>query len=537
LSDLLTCADVIAETLSASGVRHVFGHPGGEVLDLMLALEKCNIDFLLVGHESAAAFMAGAVGRITGLPGVCLATLGPGACNLVLGVGSAFLDRDPLLAFSARATTNRCRISSKQHLQLNDLFAPISKWSVAMNGMRTAETLRSAISLAQGAPCGPVYLTLPSDIAAGLDKGAGVPLTPPGKPSADDRDFEVISRILNGARRPIGIVGISLNPRSARDSVRSFFAETGIPYVTSPQAKGLADESGDAFLGTVGSGAGDTPILDFLSQSDCFLGVGFDPVESSQGWHFEHPLYSLAHCATGFGQYKPTAECIGDVGVLLDRLRAGYHGTSSWTISEIQKLRQRIHSAICPSSEKGAAGLAPFHLIRTLRQALPEGTIVTSDVGAHKMLLSQAWHTPEPGRFLVSNGLSAMGYGVPTAIAAALLHPDHPVVAIIGDGGFGMMVQELETARRFGVKPLFVVLCDRSLAVIKIAQNDRGMPHYGVDFGPVDWVKVAEGFGARAAAPSNLANVQREIAYWLERRELTVLPVPVDESLYIGLTY
>src|SRR5262249_11107804 len=193
--------------------------------------------------------------------------------------------------------------------------------------------------------------------------------------------------------------------------------------------------------------------------------------------------------------------------------------------------------AICPSSEKSVAGLAPFHLVRALREALPKETIVISDVGAHKMLLSQAWQTPEPGAFLVSNGLSAMGYGVPTAITADLLHPNRPVVGIVGDGGFGMMVQELETAKRLGVKPLFVVFCDRSLAVIRIAQADRGMPHHGVDFAPVDWVKVAEGFGARAAAPSNLANVQREITCWLAQRELTVLAVLVDEGLYVGLTY
>ncbi len=406
-----------------------------------------------------------------------------------------------------------------------------------MNGTWTAETLRSAISLAQKAPCGPVYLSLPSDVAVGPDKTNGVGPTSPVVSPADDHEFEVISRALNGARRPLGVVGISLNPRISRDSVRSFFAETGIPYLTSPQAKGLADENGDAFLGTVGAGAGDPPILDFLSQSDCLLGIGFDPVESSQDWYFDHPFYSLAHCATGFGQYKPTAECIGDVGALLDRLRAGYRRTSSWTLPEIQSLRQRIHSAICPSSQEGIGGLAPFHLLRALREVLPDETIVTSDVGAHKMLLSQAWRAPEPGTFLISNGLSAMGYGVPTAIAASLLHPNRPVVGIIGDGGFGMMVQELETAKRIGVKPLFVVLCDRSLAAIKIAQNDRGMSHRGVDFAPVDWVKVGRGFGARVSAPNRLADVEREVRCWLEQRELTVLAVPVDERLYAGLTY
>ncbi len=536
MSDPLT-ADVIAQTLRASGVRHVFGHPGGEVLDFMLALERCNIEFLLAGHESAAAFMAGAVGRITGFPGVCLATLGPGACNLVIGVGSAFLDRDPLLAFSARTTSNRCGISSKQHLRLNDLFSPITKWSVALNGTRTAETVRCALSVAQTAPRGPVYLTLASDVAVSPDKTEGVVPTPPVQSSAPDGDLEAIRQALHGARRPIGIVGIGLNPGEARNAVRRFFAETGIPYVTSPQAKGLADESGDAFVGTIGAGAGDTPILDFLNQSDCLLGIGFDPVESSQDWYFGRRLYSLAAWPTSFGQYQPTVECVGDVGALLDQLRCEYRGAPLWSLAEIRKVRISIHSAICPPSEGSAAGLSPFHLIRTMRQALPDETIVACDVGAHKMLLAQAWRAPEPGTFLMSNGLSAMGYGVPTTLTAALLCRDRPVVGIIGDGGFGMMVQELETAKRIGVNPLLVVFCDRSLAVIKIAEDARGIPHQGVDFAPVDWVKVGEGFGARASAPNTLAEVDREIGYWLGHRELTLLAVPTDEQLYIGLTY
>jgi acetolactate synthase-1/2/3 large subunit len=175
--------------------------------------------------------------------------------------------------------------------------------------------------------------------------------------------------------------------------------------------------------------------------------------------------------------------------------------------------------------------------VKTLRDALPRETIVTADVGAHKMLLTQTWHTFEPGTFLISNGLSAMGYGLPTAIAAALVRPERPVAAIIGDGGFAMMVQELETIRRLGVSPLVVVFCDRSLAIIKLAQQASGMPHVGVDFAPVDWAKVAEGFGVRGLAPDTLEGVRRAVEDWRSHREPTVLAVPVDASLYSGLTY
>jgi acetolactate synthase-1/2/3 large subunit len=535
--DTPTTADIVAQTLYAAGVRHVFGHPGGEVVDLIEALARHNVEFILTGHESAAAFMAGAVGRLTGLPGVCLATLGPGACNLVLGVGAAYLDRDPLLAFSARTATDRAHLSNKQNLPLNNLFAPISKWSVALNGAGTAETIRAAITIAQTGPRGPVYLSLPADVAVSSDRSADPGSSPPHLPAPDEQSFEVIASALNRARRPIGVVGSALDPKQDTTAVRRFLAETGIPYVVIPQAKGVADESGAGFLGTVAPAAGDALIVAWLEQSDCLLGIGFDPVESSQEWHIQRPLYSIANGPVGFAQYQPVAECLGDVAALLERLQSVYQGHSDWTQAQISELRRQVRAAITPTVAANSMGLSPYHLITALREALPQETIATTDVGAHKMLMAQAWRTFHSGTFLISNGLSAMGYGVPAALAAALLHPQQPVIGVIGDGGFAMMVQELETARRMGMTPLLVVLCDRSLAVIKVAQSMRGIPHRGVDFAPVDWDRVAEGFGARGVMASTLEQVQQAVSQWLGQPELTVLAVPIDESLYAGLTY
>ena len=530
-------AAIAAQTLHSCGVRFVFGHPGGEVVDFIEALVQHDIAFILTGHESAAAFMAGAIGRLTGSPGVCLTTLGPGACNLVLGVACAYLDRDPLLAISARSATNRINISNKQNLSLNNIFAPITKWSVALDGASTAGTLQTAIAVARTPPQGPVYLSLPADVAVGPDRPNDPAPVPPALPAPDDFAFEAIAHALNTARRPIGVVGLALDPQQDMAAVRRFFTETGIPYVVLPQAKGIADEDGDGYLGTVAPGAGDALIVEWLEKSDCLLGVGFDPVESSQDWHYHRPLYSLANGPVGFNEYQPEAECIGDVTALLDRLRAAYRGHPEWTQSEVSELQRRVAAAIVPAAESGSAGLSPYHLMHALREATPDETILTTDVGAHKILIAQVWRTLQPHTFFVSNGLSAMGYAVSAALAAALLRPQQPVLSVVGDGGFAMMVQELETARRMGVAPLLVVLCDRSLAVIKVAQDMRGIPHRGVDIGPVDWAKVAEGFGAKGVTATTFDQVQRAVDDWLAQPELTVLAVPIDESLYLGLTY
>ncbi len=537
MSTSSTCAAVIARTLYASGIRHVFGHPGGEVVDLIEALAQHGVEFILTGHESAAAFMAGAVGRLTGTLGVCLATLGPGACNLVVGVGSAYLDRDPLLAITARTANHHSRISNKQNLPLNAMFAPITKWSVALDGAKTAETVRAAIEVARAAPRGPVYLTLPADLATAPDNPAIPAPAPPALTIPDARSFDAILSALNAARRPIAVIGTALDPERDTPAVRRFLAETGIPYAVTPQAKGVADEAGEMFLGVVAPAAGDALIGEWLSQSDCLLGIGFDPVESSQGWHFRSPLYSVANGPVGFEDYQPAAECTGEVATLTEQLRTGYRGQMAWTRAEVQETRRRVSAAITPPSAFTSAGLSPYHLMRAVREATPEDTIVTTDVGAHKMVMAQVWRTRRPRTFLVSNGLSAMGYGVPAALAAALVRPDQPVMGVIGDGGFAMMVQELETARRMGIHPLFIVLADRSLAVIKVAQAKRPIPHRGVDFLPVDWAKVAEGFGVKGVTATTLGEVERSVADWSARRELTVLAVPVDETLYAGLRY
>ena len=531
-----TCAEVIARTLHEAGVRFAFGHPGGEVLELIDALERTGIRFVLTGHESTAAFMASAVGRLTGTPGVCAATLGPGACNLVLGVGTAYLDRDPVLAITARTSTERHHRSNKQNLPLIDLFTPITRWSADLEGADVEDTVKTALSVATGPPWGPVYLSLPSDLAG---KPAAAPGTahPPHPAPADESDLPRILTTLNGAERPVAVVGIAMDAARDAPAVRRFLRDTGLPYATTVQAKGIADERGDGFLGTIAPAAGEDRIIEWLQRSDCVLGIGFDPVEVSRLWHFDAPLQIVANAPVGFGTYTPPAACVGDVSALLGRIAEGYHGRCLWTADDIGYLKARVDAVYHPPSEEGPDGMSPYHLVGALREALPEDTVVSSDVGAHKNVMGQRWRAPEPGTFLMSNGLSSMGYGVGAAMGAAMALPDPPVVAVTGDGAFAMMVQELETIRRTGIAPLIVVLYDASLAVIKIAQQARNLPVTGVDFAPVDWVKVAEGFGIAAEAVSTLDETRDAVARWMRRREARVLVARVDERLYTGLKY
>ena len=532
-----SCADVIASELSASGIRYVFGHPGGEVVDLIEAFSRHDLEFILVGHESAAAFMASAIGRMTGTPGVCLSTLGPGACNLLLGVASALLDRDPMIAISARSSNSSDTKSQKQNIPLNTIFETAVKWSEPLDGTNTRQTIATAIDIAKNYPRGPVFLTLPNEIAVSSNENTA------GQPEHVGRSKELNERLvalakrLNEAKKPVGIIGMALNAKDDVSAVRQFFTDTGLPFAVLPQAKGIGDEDAPNFLGTVASAAGDASIVEFLENSDVILGVGFDTVESAQSWHFDRTFLSLANGPMGFKEFQPTIECTGDVGQLMNQLSARYNGSCQWQRSDIEQVRNRVKAEIQPKESSGDTGLSPFHVLQSLQAVLPQETIVAVDVGAHKMLTCQVWKSIRPESFLVSNGMSSMGYGVPSALAASLVNPSRPVIGIVGDGGFGMMIQELETAVRMRVTPLLVVFCDRSLAVIKVAQRNRNLPHRGVDFSPVNWAEVALGFGVKNLWVSTLDELSKSVGDWLKTPELTVIAVPIDENLYEGLTY
>ncbi|MCP4422250.1 MAG: thiamine pyrophosphate-binding protein [Chloroflexi bacterium] len=533
----MTVAETIAKELYDAGVRHVFGQPGGEVLELIEAFATVGIEFVLMGHEGAAALAAGAMGQATGIPGVCLATLGPGACNLTLGVGDAYLDRHPMLAISARTAVSHRSWFNHQNLRLNEMFAPICKASVALDGMETAVAIQEAITLATQSPQGPVYLSLPGDVAPQPDKSGetdGSISNPVPDPS---QALIQIERALNVAKRPFVVVGIALDQRRDMAAIRQFLQTTGLPYADTPKTKGLVDPDGDGYLGTYLSASADGIINNLIKQSDCILGIGFDPVETTYDWHLGDNYYAVVDGSTGFGAFQPPVQAIGDVGVMVRQLSDHFDGAPNWKPETFAAVREQVWAAIRPEVASSKAGLAPFVAAEALRTALPPSTCIAVDTGQHKMVFGQAWRTDEPLTYFNSNGLSSMSTAVPTAIALTVLEPENPAVSVAGDGGFGMMVQELETVQRLGIAPLFVVLCDQALSLIRLPQQMRGLPRRAIDLAPVDWAGVAEAFGLQGVWAGTAVEVRQAVAAWVESPSATVLAVQIDENLYRGNQY
>ncbi len=548
----MTVAETIAKELYDAGIRHVFGQPGGEVLDLIEAFAHVGIEFVLMGHEGAAALAAGAAGKETGIPGVCITKLGPGACNLTLGIGDAYLHRHPMLAISARTAVCHANWYNHQNLRLNEMFAPISKASVELDGTETAVAIQDAIQLATQSPQGPVYLSLPGDIAAQLDRqgtqSADSYSIRPQKIHGDsqrkarEKQYDTIALAeieerLNKAKRPFVVVGIACDQQKDGAAIRQFLAATGLPYADTPKTKGLVDPSGDGFLGTYLSASGDSLINELIQQSDCILGIGYDPVETTYDWHLGDNYVAIVNGPTGFGTFQPAVEAIGNVGEMVTRLSDHFDGQSIWKPDILMTTRKMIRAAITPEVTVNEIGLAPLTVVDTLRAELHGNTRLAVDTGQHKMVFGQAWHTNEPLTFFISNGLSSMGTAVPTAIALTVLNPQNPAVSVAGDGGFAMMVQELETVNRLGISPLFIVLCDEALSLIRIPQEMRGYPSRGIELAHVDWATVAQGFGVRGLWANNQAEFQEAVRNWQTDPTATVIAVRIDEKLYRGNQY
>ena len=528
-----TVAEAMAAELEAAGIDRVFGLPGGEVVPLIDACRRRGIPFCLCRHEANAGLMASVYGKLSGRPGVVLTTLGPGATNLLLPIGNSLLDREPLLAISAQVPDAWPAHRIHQRLPLLDIFRPTTKLAAAIEPFSCRRTLRRALEVAFEEPAGPSYLTLSSETAR-------APAHDPSRPIKEGRRTEPrdasaaaaqVRERLAQAERPLLVVGLGFDPADA-PLLRRWVEEWGLAVAVTPKAKGVADELSPHFGGVVGGMAIDTLVTDGVRQADLVLGLGLDPTEIDGGWHGEVPMLWILDSAWATG-VVPAGDLVATGGgTLLDALLDGspprpYDDPLAGVRAERRRLLEdRGHRA---------GTVRPLAAVRGLASALPEETIVTTDVGSHKFLFGQFWPSRQPQTFLMSNGLSGMGYGLPAAIGAKLARPQRPVLAVLGDGGFSMNCQELETARRLGAPIIVTVLADRSLSMIRLAQRRRGLDAYGVDFDAIDSVRVAGACGVRGCrveSEAELADAAREA---LRCDRTTVIEVPVDVEDYVPI--
>ncbi|MGH2362766.1 MAG: thiamine pyrophosphate-binding protein, partial [bacterium] len=470
-------------------------------------------------------------GQLTGRPGVCISTLGPGAMNLTLGLSNARLDRGPVLALTAAISTSIERHFPHQRLPLTAVFGSICKASVAVDGRGTEDLTDWCLRMATASPPGPVHLALPSNLATQPVMAGGLQVSA-GRETAGAESTEPglreVADALAGARRPLLMIGLGCLPSDV-PAVRRFADATGMPFVVTPKAKGSLPEDAPGFLGVISGMAMDKVVLETLDRAELLFGVGFDPVECDKPWYVGRTVANLSRYRTAEGDYDPV-ESLGDIGASLDALR-GLAGPKPWP----ENLLDERRTAISPEPMSGADGVSPLAAVRALRDVLPRETVMTCDVGSHKYFVGQFWRSYEPQTFFMSNGLSAMGYGVPAAIAAKLHFPQRPVVAVVGDGGMLMMQHNLVFQQQYGVPIIVVCLVDSSLSLIRVAQERRGLDPYGVDFPAPDFAAIARGYGVRGVRVRTIGALKKAVAQALEARTATVVHVPVDIREYQAL--
>ena len=533
---MTSTAAAVAKVLADAGIERVFGLPGGEVLVLIDELRRAGVDFVLMRHESNAGIAAAVYGKLRGQPGVVLTTLGPGAANLMLPLCSAYLDQEPLLAISAQIPDGFPASHTHQLLPLHDAYRPVARYVDKITGSNVFDVVPRALGQCMERPFGASYLTLSAREAlvasvGGQGSGLGVQSWRTQNTERASRDARAqasaLAAALAGAKRPLVVIGLSIDPANA-PRIRRWVTEWDLPVAVTPKVKGIVDETAPNFVGVAGGMAADGVMCDAIAAADLVVGFGLDPVEIDKTWHAERPIHWVLETPNAGGIVPPGVTLV-DHAAILDAL-AGQRPPASWAGPFKPFQEQRL---MMLNDRSGSSGtMWPGDIVRALAEVMPPETIVTTDVGSHKYLFGQYWPSRQPETFWMSNGLSGMAYGLSAAIGAKLARPDAPVLAAVGDGGFSMNAQELETAERVGAPFITVVLEDGSYSLIKISQAGKKLERYRTEFHPIDTVKMAEACGVaglRTTSPDELASAAKHA---VERRRSLVIAVPVNDGDY-----
>jgi acetolactate synthase-1/2/3 large subunit len=530
---MLKAAELVVKCLENEGVEYVFGIPGEENLDLLDSLSRSSIKLILTRHEQPAGFMAATYGRLTGKTGVCLSTLGPGATNLVTAGAYAYLGGMPMMMITGQKPIKKSKQGRFQILDVCGMMAPLTKYTHQLaSADNIPSRIREAIRLAEEEKPGSVHLELPEDIAAEFTDSTPIAPSLSRRPVAEQKAIEAAVAKLEAARSPVLVIGAGANRKMTARVLRQLIEKTGIPFVTTQMGKGVVDERHPRFLGNAALSAGDF-VHRALESADLIVNIGHDVIEKPPffmvrgGTEVVHISFRSAEVDP---VYFPQIEVVGDIANAIWEINEKIEVQNSWDFSRMLTIREANEAHVALGADDARFPVYPQRLVADLRSVLPSDGIVALDNGVYKLWFARNYKAYMPNTVLLDNALATMGAGLPSAMAARLVYPDTPIVAVCGDGGFMMNSQEIETAVRLKMNLVVIILRDDGYGMIRWKQQQMGFQDFGLDYGNPDFVKYAQSYGAFGHRVESAEAFAPLVTQCLQTPGVHVIDCPVDYS-------
>lgn len=529
-----TVAEVLVDQLADAGVEVIFGMPGGEVVEILDAIRRKGLRFVLTHNEASAVFMADAMARMTGKPGVSISTLGPGATNAVTGVAHAFLDRAPLIHITAQKPDNLLPDYTHQVLDLHALYRPITKGTYKLTAESASATICHAIRLTQEGRPGPIHLQVSNEVAC-------LTASDTRYETRDTRHETTLGQGLDGrmaearallqqAQRPVIVVGVGLEPEAPYGELQEFAETANAPVIVTPKVKGALSDRHELAAGTIGLTRTD-PVYNILDKADCVIAVGFDVVELVKPWQHDAPLIWIAPWENQDPVVPAAVAFVGPMGPILQQLADSDFGTDeAWGGRRVALHREQFAAKTLPEAEVGR--LQPQTVLASLRRLLPDDVLMAVDVGSHKIFNSLSWPAYAPNRFLLSNGLSSMGYALPSAMGASLALNGAPSLCVTGDAGMAMVLGELGVLASLQVPVIVVVLNDGAIDLIRSHQVRSGKPVYGTEFTSPNFAEIAAAYTLNSSRVTNEDELNAAVAAALHANQPAIIEVMLDPKSY-----
>ncbi|MDC9724790.1 MAG: acetolactate synthase large subunit [Gammaproteobacteria bacterium] len=527
-------SDLFVKALENEGVEYIFGIPGEENLDFLDSLQHSSIKLVLTRHEQGAGFMAATYGRLTGKPGVCLATLGPGATNLVTPAAYAQLGGMPMLMITGQKPIKASKQGQFQIVDIVNMMRPITKFTKqVVHGNTIASTVREAFRLAIEERPGAVHIELPEDIAAEDADGHLYTVAPTRRPDADSHAIDAAIDMIKNAKMPLLLIGAGANRKRSSKALEAFIEKTGIPFFNTQMGKGVIDERHEAYLGT--AALSDHDFLHCaIDRSDLIINVGHDVIEKppffmrDDGPKVIHVNFSPAQIDA---VYFPQLDVVGDIATSVNRLTNALLPQEQWDFSYFYRVKNEVKSRLSKYSDDERFPLLPQSAVHIIREELNEDGILTLDNGVYKVWFARNYPCYQNNSLLLDNALATMGAGLPSAMLAKLINPERKVISVCGDGGFMMNSQEMETAVRLDLDLVVIILNDSAYGMIKWKQEGMGFNNFGLDYTNPDFVKYAESYGATGHRPTSHVEFRKVLQQALNSKGVHLIDLGVDYSL------